>query len=120
MCVPSLNAQFHSVVKASQIASTRDTPQRLPCDICTLSDLLPVYIDVEALPRVACGQPALGVLVVEGPRRDDHEEGERGAGEPGIQGQADVLCEVADQESNDLESLVSHRAGGRYTYTSCT
>ena len=70
-----------------------------------LSHLLPVHVDMECLRRVASRQPTLGVLVVKGPWRHHDEEGKRGAGKTSIEGQADVLCEVADEEGDDLGSL---------------
>jgi hypothetical protein len=76
-------------------------PNSCSC-MCALTHLLPVHVDAVPLRRVACRQPALGVLVVEGPRRDDGEEGERGAGEAHVERQADVLCKVADKEGDDL------------------
>jgi hypothetical protein len=67
-----------------------------------LAHLLPIHVDVVPLGRVACREPAFWVLVVEGPRWDDDEEGERGAGETNVERQPDVLREVADQEGDDL------------------
>jgi hypothetical protein len=67
-----------------------------------LAHLLPIHVDAVALRRVACREPAFWVLVVEGPRRNDDEEGERGAGETNVERQPDVLGEVADQEGDDL------------------
>jgi hypothetical protein len=76
---------------------------KLPPNVpCALTNLLSVHVDIEALLRGACRQPVLGVLVVEGPRWDDGEECERGAGKTNIEGHADVLCEVADEEGYDL------------------
>lgn len=48
-------------------------------------------------------QPVLGVLVVEGPRRDDDEEGEGGAGKANVERQLDVLLREANEEGDDLE-----------------
>jgi hypothetical protein len=79
------------------------TPQTPP-HAFILSHLLPIHVYVEGLLRVACWQPVLWVLVVERPRRDDDEEGEGGAGKPNVQRQADVLCEVADEEGDNLQS----------------
>jgi hypothetical protein len=47
-------------------------------------------------------EPVLGVLVVEGPRRDDDEECESGAGEADVESKLDVLLRKANEESNDL------------------
>lgn len=47
-------------------------------------------------------QPALGVLVVEGPRRNDDEEGEGGAGEADVERQLDVLLREPDEEGDNL------------------
>lgn len=77
-------------------------PKVLPDMSCPSTNLLPVHIDIEALLRVACWQPVLGVFVVEGPLRNDDEECERGAGKTNIEGHADVLREVADKEGYDL------------------
>ena len=79
-----------------------DMPKLLPDVPCALTNLLPVHMDIEALLCVARWQPVLGVLVVEGPLRNDDEECERGAGKTNIEGHADVLCEVADEEGHDL------------------
>jgi hypothetical protein len=71
-----------------------------------LSNLLAIDVDIKIRRRggrcAACRQPALGVLVEERPRWHDDEEGENGAGEAHVQRQADVLCEVADKEGDDL------------------
>ena len=47
-------------------------------------------------------EPVLGVLVVKGPRRDDDEECEGGAGEADVESKLDVLLREANEESNDL------------------
>lgn len=47
-------------------------------------------------------EPVLGVLVVEGPRRDDDEEREGSAGEANVERELDVLLREANEECNDL------------------
>ena len=47
-------------------------------------------------------EPVLRVLVVEGPRRDDDEECEGGAGEANVEREFDVLLREADEKGNDL------------------
>lgn len=47
-------------------------------------------------------EPGLGILVVEGPRRDDDEECEGGAGEANVECELDVLLREANEEGNDL------------------
>lgn len=48
-------------------------------------------------------QPVLRVLVVEWPRWHDDKEGEGGAGEANVQGEADVLLYVADDKGQNLQ-----------------
>ena len=68
-----------------------------------LTNLLPIHVDAVARCRgVVRWQPVLGVLVVEGPRRDDDEEGEGGAGEANVECELDVLLREANEESNNL------------------
>lgn len=43
------------------------------------------------------------MFVEEGPRRDDDEEGESGAGETDIERESDVLGRVPGEESDDLK-----------------
>ena len=52
-------------------------------------------------------QPAFRVLVVERPGRHNDEEGDGGAGEANIEGEADILLYVADDEGQDLKQSVS-------------
>lgn len=73
-------------------------------DHARLSHLLPVHVDAVArCSDVARRQPVLGILVVERPRRDDDEEGQRGACEANVERQPDVLLREADEEGDDLE-----------------
>ena len=67
-----------------------------------LSHLLSV--DVDAYARGSCvrRKPTLWVLVEEGPRRNDGEEGQRGAGEADVEGEFDVLRHEADEEGEYL------------------
>lgn len=68
-----------------------------------LSDLVPVDVDIDI---VLCGvvfwEPAFGILVVEGPRRYDDQEGQGGAGEANVEGETDILGHEADEEGNNL------------------
>ena len=68
----------------------------------SLTHFLPIHVDTDALCSVVRRQPVLGVLVVEGPRRDDDEEGEGGAGEANVECELDVLLREANEESNNL------------------
>lgn len=67
-----------------------------------LSYFLTVHVDADVRRRAVCWEPVFGVLVEEGPWRNNDEEGENGAGETNVECEADVLCRVADKESDDL------------------
>jgi hypothetical protein len=66
-----------------------------------LSDLFPVHVDSHVGPGEG-RQPRLGVLVEEGPRGDDNEEGEHRAGEANVERELDVLCHEANPEGAKL------------------
>lgn len=69
------------------------------------------------------GKPALGVLVVEGPRRNDGKKGKGGAGEADVKRKRNVLGHEANEEGEDLETFVNHlrpASGTCSTYSSRT
>lgn len=54
------------------------------------------------------------MLVEEGPRRDDGDEGKGGAAEAKPDGELDVLEEVSDEEGNCLSMVSTDRNGARW------
>jgi hypothetical protein len=108
---------FHSIHAEPGILSHGCTT--LHCSLhYVLSDLQTIHIDVvvwccrRCRSRLSCRQPALWVLVEERPRWYDDEEGERGTGKADIERQADILCEVANEEGDDLSLSVSRQKPG--------
>lgn len=77
-------------------------PRRLVLCECLLVDdyvLMCLYYRLPA----SYGQPLDGVLVEEGPRRDDGEEGQGCSGKANLESEGDVLCEETNEEGDGLK-----------------
>ena len=55
-------------------------------------------------------QPLDGVLIEEGPRRNNDEEGKGCAGEANLECERNILCEESDDKGDGLVRVVSTRA----------
>ena len=75
----------------------------MPHAASSLTNLLAIHVDAIACRRSAARRkPVLRVLVEEGPRWNDYEECEGGAGEADVERKLDVLLCEAHEEGNDL------------------